>query len=207
MPTRRIASAASHVSAATSLFRLPGKVTKTSLTRTDQMCVDGAGHDQTCKPEKGCIFSRYANRTFFDQQCAAAFGVTAAQTDAAVSFNSANYGDNDPGGSRIVFVNGDIGATALASVPTLQVHKGLAALICCGCACRPFPLRRRDQEQQRAPRARYHGVNGGRRLALRGHGAAQPGAGLGIHGVGQEVQGRGHRALALRVAAGCDAAL
>ena len=83
------------------------------------MCVDGAGHDQTCKPEKGCIFSRYANRTFFDQQCAAAFGVTAAQTDAAVSFNSANYGDNDPGGSRIVFVNGDIGATPLASVPTL----------------------------------------------------------------------------------------
>ena len=75
------------------------------------MCVDGAGHDQTCKPEKGCIFSRYANRTFFDQQCAAAFGVTAAQTDAAVEFNSANYGDNHPGGSRIVFVNGDIGAT------------------------------------------------------------------------------------------------
>ena len=78
------------------------------------MCVDGAGHDQTCKPEKGCIFSRYANRTFFDQQCAAAFGVTAAQTDAAVEFNSANYGDNDPGGSRIVFVNGDIGATPLS---------------------------------------------------------------------------------------------
>ena len=85
--------------------------------RTDQMCVDGAGPDQTCKPEKGCIFSRYANRTFFDQQCAAAFGVTAAQTDAAVEFNSANYGDNHPGGSRIVFVNGDIGATPRRSFP------------------------------------------------------------------------------------------
>ena len=44
----------------------------------------------------------------FQQQCSAAFGVTPEQTYAAVAFNSANYGDNKPGGSRIAFINGDI---------------------------------------------------------------------------------------------------
>ena len=63
-----------------------------------QMCVDGAGHDQTCHAEKGCIFSpKYATMAPFQQQCHAAFGVTPEQTAAAVAFNSANYGDNRSG--------------------------------------------------------------------------------------------------------------
>ena len=74
-----------------------------------QQCVDGVGHDQTCKQELGCIFSTYANRTFFQQQCAAAFNnVTSHQTDVAVQFNSVNYGDAMPGSSRLLFVNGAI---------------------------------------------------------------------------------------------------
>lgn len=65
------------------------------------MCVDGAGHDQTCKSEKGCIFSpKYAGIAPFQQQCRAAFGVTPEQTFAAVAFNSLNYGDNHPGTIR-----------------------------------------------------------------------------------------------------------
>eukprot|EP01043_Picozoa_sp_COSAG02_P003918 COSAG02_NODE_99_length_37069_cov_24.910957_14_plen_200_part_00 len=108
-----------------------------------QMCVDGAGHDQTCKADKGCIFSpKYAGILPFQRQCHAAFGVTPQQTNAAVAFNSANYGDNRPGtfgwrktlpsnskftpvlyrsvcqlgGSRIVFVNGDIDPFHFGSV-------------------------------------------------------------------------------------------
>ena len=51
------------------------------------MCVDGAGHDQTCKADKGCIFSpKYARIGPFQQQCRAAFGVTPEQTLAAVEF-------------------------------------------------------------------------------------------------------------------------
>ena len=74
------------------------------------MCIDGVGHDQTCKPERGCIFSpKYATRDFFQQTCKAAFGVDKEVTDAAVWFNSATYGDNNPsGGSRIAFINGNI---------------------------------------------------------------------------------------------------
>jgi hypothetical protein len=72
------------------------------------MCVGGVGHDQTCKRAKGCIFSSIASIRPFMQQCSAAFGVTRAQLDQAVAFNSASYGDNVPGGTRILFVNGDI---------------------------------------------------------------------------------------------------
>lgn len=76
-------------------------------------CADGSGHMQTCNASLGCIFSpKYAALRFFsggaESTCAVAFGVSAAQTRAAVAFNSANYGDASPGGSRIVFVNGKI---------------------------------------------------------------------------------------------------
>ena len=74
-----------------------------------QQCIDGVGHVQTCKPSKGCIFSpKYATRGYFQRICAEAFNVTPSMTDAAVDFNSVLYGDNKPGGSRIVFINGDI---------------------------------------------------------------------------------------------------
>jgi len=73
------------------------------------MCVDGVGHDQTCKHALGCIFSeKYAARSFFQEQCKAAFGVTTEQTDLAVGTVSMSFGDAHPGSSRIVFVNGDI---------------------------------------------------------------------------------------------------
>jgi hypothetical protein len=39
---------------------------------------------------------------------AAAFGVTETQTNAAVKWSSVWSGDNNPGGTRIVFVNGDL---------------------------------------------------------------------------------------------------
>jgi hypothetical protein len=38
-----------------------------------QQCVGGVGHDQTCDPADGCIFSKYAKRSFFQQQCAVLF--------------------------------------------------------------------------------------------------------------------------------------
>jgi len=76
---------------------------------TYQMCADGVGHDQTCKPELGCIFSpKYGSRRFFQQQCSNAFNVSAVQTDAAARFNSLDYGGNETGGSRMLFVNGDV---------------------------------------------------------------------------------------------------
>ena len=98
-----------------------------------QMCVDGVGHDQTCKPEKGCIFSPIANRTFFQQQCDAAFGVTQRQTDVAVLFNSVSYGDATPGSSRILFVNGGIdpfqAGSVLANTSALLARDIFALLV------------------------------------------------------------------------------
>ena len=57
-----------------------------------QMCVDGVGHDQTCKPEKGCIFSpKFASFTLFMQQCTAAFGANRSELAKAVAWKSAEY--------------------------------------------------------------------------------------------------------------------
>ena len=112
--------------------------------------VDGAGHDQTCKPEKGCIFSpKYALRSFFQEQCAAAYGVTADQTDAAVLFNSANYGDARPGGGRIVFVNGDIDPFHVGGVventTALIANEVFALVVAGGSHCQDMgPASKRD---------------------------------------------------------------
>ena len=103
-------------------------------------CGTLAGHDQTCKPEKGCIFSpKYAARSFFQQQCAVAFGVTEAQTNAAVAFNSLQYGDAEPGGSRIVFVNGDIDpfhwGSVLRNSSALRARQIFALVVAGGSHC------------------------------------------------------------------------
>jgi pimeloyl-ACP methyl ester carboxylesterase len=43
-------------------------------------CADGCGHDQTCYPDKGCIFSpKYASIDFFQQMCKTAFDISADQ--------------------------------------------------------------------------------------------------------------------------------
>jgi serine protease 16 len=101
-----------------------------------QMCVNGAGHDQTCRKEKGCIFSpKYAGMGPFMQQCSAAFGVDRATLDKAVAFNSVEYGDNQPGGTRIVFVNGDIDPFHFGGVTkntTALLSRDITALMVAG---------------------------------------------------------------------------
>lgn len=73
-----------------------------------QQCLDGSGHIQTCKADKGCIFSpKYATLAQFEQLCTAMFGATPAMTGRAVAFNNANYGGTEPAGTRILFINGD----------------------------------------------------------------------------------------------------
>ena len=104
-----------------------------------QQCADGCGHDQTCAPEKGCIFSPIAELRFFSEQCRAAFGVTPEQTQSAVAFNSVNYGDNRPGGSRIAFVNGKIDpfhyGSVIANTSDLTSREIFALLVDDGSHC------------------------------------------------------------------------
>jgi len=74
-----------------------------------QQCVDGSGHDQTCRKESGCLFSpRYASPQLFAELCTRLFGTIPDVTDAAVLSNSVSYGDNRTGGTNILYVNGDL---------------------------------------------------------------------------------------------------
>eukprot|EP01052_Picozoa_sp_SAG31_P021180 SAG31_NODE_1625_length_7716_cov_23.849941_6_plen_153_part_00 len=71
----------------------------------------------------------------FEQQCSAAFGVSPEQTAAAVAWNSANYGDNQPGGTRILFINGDIDPFHFGSVmknSSELLERDIVALVVAG---------------------------------------------------------------------------
>ena len=72
-----------------------------------QQCVDGSGHDQTCRKAAGCLFSeRYASPKLFGELCTRLFGTSPAVSAAAITGNSLNYGDNRTGGTNILYVNG-----------------------------------------------------------------------------------------------------
>ena len=82
-----------------------------------QQCVDGSGHDQTCKKTAGCLFSeRYASPALFAQLCTALFGTTSEITNAAVESNSITYGDNHTAGTNILFINGELDPFSWGSV-------------------------------------------------------------------------------------------
>ena len=72
------------------------------------LCVFKCVADQTCDPSTTCVFSKHISLEPNQELCQTIYGITPREVYDRIKFTNSYYGSDEPKGTRIVFVNGEI---------------------------------------------------------------------------------------------------